>query len=130
MIRCLTLTEVLELHRRLLAQSGGLEGLRDAGSLDSAIAQPSMTFAGRDLYVSLAEKAAALAFSLIRNHPFLDGNKRIGHAAMETFLILNGSELAADVDEQEQVILSLAAGNMDRADFTTWVGSHLQNRLA
>ena len=73
-----------------------------------------MTFGGEDLYPTLVDKAAALGFSLILNHPFLDGNKRIGHAVMEVFLILNGYEISATVDEQEQVILALAAGRMSR----------------
>ncbi|HTU88759.1 MAG TPA: type II toxin-antitoxin system death-on-curing family toxin [Gemmataceae bacterium] len=126
MIRYLTLEEVLELHRLALEQSGGLEGVRDLGGLDSALAQPQMTFGGEKLYPSLAEKAAALGFSLVSNHPFLDGNKRVGHAAMETFLVLNGWELAAEVDEQEQMMLRLAAGNLKREEFTGWVRSHLQ----
>jgi death-on-curing protein len=106
MIRYLTLEEVLELHRLLLEQSGGLAGVRDLGALDSAVIQPQMAFGGQELYPSLAEKAAALGLSLVCNHAFVDGNKRVGHAAMETFLVLNGWEVTAGVDEQEQVILS------------------------
>ncbi len=130
MIRYLTLEEVLELHRLALEQSGGLEGVRDLGGVDSALAQPQITFGGQELYPSLAEKAATMGLSLVCNHPFLDGNKRVGHAAMETFLVLNGWELAASVDEQEQVILRLAAGRLKRDEFTAWVQSHLQQRPA
>jgi death on curing protein len=130
MTRYLTLEEVLELHRLVLEQSGGLGGIRDFGGLDSALAQPQMAFAGQDLYPSLTDKAAALGFSLVCNHPFVDGNKRVGHAAMETFLILNGWELAASVDDQEQVILRLAAGNLRRDEFTAWLQTHLQPRPA
>jgi len=88
MMRYLTLKEVLELHRLILEQSGGMQGVRYLGGLESALAQPQMTFGGQELYPTLAEKAAALGFSLVCNHPFVDGNKRIGHAAMETFLVL------------------------------------------
>ena len=130
MIRYVTLEEVLELHRLLLEQSGGLAGIRDLGALDSALAQPQMAFGGQELYPGLAEKAAALGFSLVCNHAFVDGNKRVGHAAMETFLVLNGWELAAGVDEQEQVILRLAAGALKREEFTAWVQSHLRQRRA
>jgi death-on-curing protein len=130
MIRYLTLEEVLELHRLMLAQSGGLAGVRDLGALDSALSQPQMTFDGQDLYPSLAEKAAALGFSLVCNHPFVDGNKRVGHAAMETFLVLNGWELAADVDEQEQMILRLAAGALKRDEFAAWVQLRILRRPA
>jgi len=84
-MRYLSLIEVLELHRRIINQSGGTLGIRDFGLLESAIAQPRMTFGGEDLYPSLVEKAAALGFALIMNHPFVDGNKRIGHATAEVF---------------------------------------------
>ncbi len=126
MIRYLSLEEVLELHRLVLRQSGGLEGVRDLGGLESAVAQPQMTFDGQDLYPCLPTKAAALGFSLIRNHPFVDGNKRIGHLAMEMFLVLNGHELDAGVDEQERIILGLAAGELSREEFAGWVRSSMR----
>jgi death-on-curing protein len=124
MTRYLTLDEVLELHRLVVAQSGGSTGIRDRGGLDSAAAQPRMAFGGQELYPTPVEKAAALGFSLVLNHPFVDGNKRVGHAAMETFLVVNGYELSAPVDEQEQVILSLAAGSLGRDVLVEWVRSH------
>jgi len=109
-MRYLALAEVVDLHRRLLEATGGAAGIRDLGALESALAQPKMTLAGSDLYPTLAEKAAALCFSLVGNHPFVDGNKRVGHATMETFLVLNGAEIDASVGEQERVMLDLAAG--------------------
>ncbi len=118
--------EVQELHFFLINRSGGSFGLRDEGGLKSAVAQPAMTFGENDLYPTLADKAAALAFSLVKNHPFVDGNKRIGHYAMETFLILNGHDVAAPSDEQEQVMLKLAAGEMERDRFVAWVHSHVR----
>jgi death on curing protein len=124
-MRYLTVDEVLELHRHALEQSGGSPGLRDRGLLDSAVAQPTMAFGGQDLYPTVADKAAALGYSLILNHPFVDGNKRIGHAAMETFLVLNGHELAAEVDEQERMILGVTAGMIGRNQFVDWVRDHL-----
>jgi death-on-curing protein len=126
MIRYLTLAEVLQLHRYVLEATGGGAGLRDQGGLASAVAQPQMTFGGEDLYPTLADKAAALGFSLVQNHPFVDGNKRVGHAALETFLVLNGHELSADVDEQERVFLAVAAGTLDRPGFTAWVAAHVR----
>ena len=120
-MRYLGLREVLELHRLLLEASGGLAGVRDLGMLESAVAQPLMTFGGQELYPTLVEKAAALGFSLIKNHPFNDGNKRVGHAALETFLVLNGYEIEATVDEQERVVLGVAAGEIDRDAFNDWL---------
>ena len=83
------------------------------------------TFGGDDLYPTVTEKASALGFSLIQNHPFVDGNKRIGHAALETFLVINGCEIDASVDEQEQIILLVASGLMKRDEFTTWLRNHV-----
>src|ERR1044072_7353980 len=124
-MRYLTLKEALELHRRIIEQSGGSKGIRDFGLLDSALAQPRITFGGDELYPTLVDKASALCFSLLKNHPFLDGNKRVGHSAMETFLLLNGHELAAAVQEQEEFVLRLAAGEIDRAELTEWIRSHV-----
>lgn len=121
MIRFLTLIEVLELHRQIIEQSGGAFGIRAMGLLESAIAQPRMMFGGEDLYPSLLEKAAALGFSMIMNHPFVDGNKRIGHAATEIFLVLNGMEITASVDEQEQMVLEIASGELGREAFVEWL---------
>jgi death-on-curing protein len=84
-----------------------------------------MTFGAAELYPSIAGKAAALGYSLIQNHPFLDGNKRTGHAAMEVFLFLNGFEITAAVDEQERTILQVASGQMDREAFTVWLRDHV-----
>lgn len=124
-MRYLTLNEVLEVHRQVMAQSGGTEGLMHLPALESALAQPQMTFDSADLYPTLVDKAAALGYTLIRNHPFLDGNKRTGHAAMEVFLVLNGYEIRAPVDEQERVILQVAASEIEREEFTAWLRTHI-----
>src|ERR687886_1064258 len=125
MIRYLRLVEVLSLHRQIIEQSGGALGVRDLGALESALAQPQMTFGGEDLYPTLVDKAAALGYALIKNHPFLDGNKRTGHAAMEVFLVLNGFEISAPVEEQEQIILQLASSAIARDEFTEWLRCHI-----
>jgi death-on-curing protein len=126
--RYLSIHEVLALHERIAERSGGGIGLRDLGLLESALAPPRQSFGGTDLYPSLVEKAAALGFSLIANHPFVDGNKRIGHAAMEIFLVLNGHEIDANVNEQERVVLAVAAGEMAREQFADWLREHLHAR--
>ena len=128
MIRYLVLIEVIELHRQIIEQSGGALGIRDLGALESALAQPYMTFGGEELYPKLVDKASAIGFSLVMNHPFIDGNKRIGHAAMEVFLVMNGVEIDASVDEQESIFLSLASGKINREEFTDWLKSHVKVR--
>jgi death-on-curing protein len=125
-MRYLALGEVVELHRRLLEATGGASSIRDFGALESAIAQPKATFEGVDLYPTLIEKAAALGFSLVQGHAFVDGNKRVGHAAMETFLILNGNEFDAPVDDQERLILDLAAGRIGRNHLVDWLRQHVK----
>lgn len=121
MTHYLALTQVLELHLRIQQRTGGAIGVRDLAGLQSALAQPTITFGGEDLYPSILDKASALAFSLVRNHPFVDGNKRIGHAAMEAFLLLNGFEIEASIEDQEAIFLDLAAGGLSREDFTAWI---------
>lgn len=127
-MRYLTLGEVVALHRAILAATGGADGIRELGALESALAQPKATFGGTDLYPSIADKASALAFGLAMNHPFVDGNKRIAHAAMAVFFDLNGFEIEATIDEQEQLMLGFAAGQLSRADLTTWLESHVSTR--
>jgi len=123
-MRYLTLGEVVSLHRRVVAQSGGASGIRDLGLLESALAQPKATFDSTDLHLTIIEKAAALGFALVANHAFVDGNKRIGHAAMEVFLLLNGFEIDATVDEQERLMLDIAAGQWHRDELVEWLRLH------
>ena len=120
-MRYLTLGEVLRLHEDLIASSGGAAGLRDLGRLQSALAQPLASYGDEELYPTVVGKAGALGFSLIQGHPFIDGNKRIGHASMEVFLALNGFELEASVDEQERTVLAVASGNLSRHEFIAWL---------
>ena len=125
-MRYLTVAEVLALHDAIIARTGGSPGLRDFGALDSALAQPKATFGGQALHESLEDKAAALGFSLAQNHPFVDGNKRVAHAVMETFLVLNGAEIAASIDEQERLMLDMASGRFDREMLAVWLSQHLR----
>lgn len=125
-MRYLSLAEILDLHHRVIEQSGGASGVRELRGVESAAAQPTMTFGGQELYPTIESKATALCFSLVMNHPFVDGNKRIGHAAMETFLVLNGFQLNSGVDEAEQIMLRLAAGQLSREELQHWVTSHIE----
>ncbi len=126
-MRHLSLTEVIWLHDRLIQTSGGTSGIRDLGQVETAVAQPRATFDGADLYPDLIAKAATLCFGLVRGHGFVDGNKRIGHAAMELFLALNGVSLDADVDDHEQIILTVADGTASRDQLEAWVRAHTRH---
>ena len=91
-MRYLTAREIIVLHSRIISRTGGAFGIRDRQALESAVAQPQMTFDGDELYPTISAKTAALGHALIQNHAFVDGNKRIGQAAMEVLLVLNGYE--------------------------------------
>jgi death-on-curing protein len=110
---------VLASQERLLAEFGGLGGLRDEGLFDSALARPLQLFhyGKPDLF----ELAAAYAFGLVRNHPFLDGNKRIGFTAALTFLEINGRHTIAGEVDATVTTLALAAGELDEADYARWL---------
>jgi len=125
-MRYLTLSEVVELQRRILGATGGSSGIRDLGGLESALAQPKATFEAADLYPSLVEKTAALGFSIVRNHPFIDGNKRVAHAAIEICLLLNGSEIEATVGDQEALMIGLAEGRISREQLVEWLRRHVR----
>jgi death-on-curing protein len=89
------------------------------------MSQPKVSVGGEDAYPTLIDKAAALGYSLIRNHGFIDGNKRMAHAAMEVFLVMNGMELRASVDDQERFMLALAAGEVSREALAEWLRAHV-----
>jgi death on curing protein len=125
-VRFLTLGEVPSLHADLVETSGGATGVRDLGRVQAALAQPTATFAGEDLSPTVVDKAGALGFALVQGHAFVDGNKRIGHAAMEIFLMLNDFELIESFDEQERTILAVASGRMSREVFTEWLVSRVR----
>lgn len=112
---------VVAIHGELVAEHGGIPGVRDAGLLSSALAHPQNRAAHGE--PSVFDLAAAYAFGIIRNHPFVDGNKRTGFLAAYVFLDLNGWELKAPEAEAVAAVLSLAAGEMDEAGFSTWLKS-------
>ena len=123
MIR-LSKSQVLLIHDQVIAETGGSSGLRDEGMLDSALNAPFQTFSGEDIYPSLQQKATRLCFGLVKNHPFIDGNKRIGAHAMLVFLALNGIELQYLQTELSDIILQLAAGEIESADLLHWILAH------
>jgi len=125
MIRYLTLNQVLVQQRMVINGTGGKHGFKDMAGVDSAVAQPQMTFDGEDMYLTIPEKAAVLGFSLIKNHGFSDGNKRIGYSAMRAFLRRNGFDRTGSRDEWYITIMALAASEMGREEFTEWVKAHV-----
>lgn len=123
MIR-LTKHQVLHMHKNLIKQFGGMEGIRDEGLLDAALSTPFQSFSGEDLFPTLQAKAARLAYGLIKNHAMLDGNKRLGAHVMLVFLALNGIELSYTQKDLYTIILSVASGECSLERLSTWILEH------
>lgn len=117
---------VLAIHRRQLAEHGGADGVRDPALLESALARPVQLYAYSDPPADVAALAAAYAFGIARNHPFVDGNKRTAAVVCETFIELNGHVLHAEGVELFTIYLSLAEGSMDEAEVAAWLRAHLE----
>ena len=120
----LTKEQILLLQQDLIEQTGGTAGLRDEGLLESALFTPFQSFDGNDMFPSLQQKAARLGFGLIQNHPFVDGNKRIGAHSMLVFLSLNGVEWTYTQQELSGMILDVAAGKQSFEDMVVWIQQH------
>lgn len=125
-MKVLSPKQVLLLHTSLIQQFGGSDGVRDMGMLESALAAPFQTFDSQPVYPSLQAKAAQLGFGLICNHPFIDGNKRIGAHVMLVFLALNGVELIYTQQELIDTILSVASGEKNSQGLLQWILDHQQ----
>ncbi|MGN0607929.1 MAG: type II toxin-antitoxin system death-on-curing family toxin [Oscillospiraceae bacterium] len=123
MIR-LTKNQIIAIHSSLISATGGIDGVRDEGLLESALEAPFQTFDGEDLYPSLLRKAAQLGYALVSNHPFADGNKRIGIHSMLVFLALNGVEISCTQQELIFAGLSLASGKMNAEQLFEWLSKH------
>ena len=121
----LTKEQVLRLHEDLIEEFGGIHGIRDEGLLESALSAPFQTFEGQDLYPSVLEKAGRLGYGLIRNHPFLDGNKRIGVHVLLVCLALNGVRLSYDDEALIQTALGVASGSIAFEEFCRWLSEHM-----
>jgi len=117
----LSLEQILALHKAQIDEYGGAHGLREMGGLESAMALPQMTFGGEDLYKDVPDKAATLWHSLVMNHPFIDGNKRIGAMAAELFLGINGVDLLATNEQLVEITLATARGEMSAEALAIWI---------
>lgn len=116
--------QILLLHSQLISETGGSDGLRDVGLLESAINSSFQQFRNEDLYPTIQQKASRLCFGLVNNHPFIDGNKRIGAHVMLVFLALNGIELEYTQYELSSTILKLASNEISYQQLTKWIINH------
>ena len=126
MIVTLSVPQLVTLHGELMSAFGGRRGLRDRSALESAAARPGMTFDGEDLYPDLAAKAAALMHSLFVNHAFVDGNKRVGAAAAELVVEVNGYRLRAADSDLEDLTLAVARGELSAEAIAIWFRQRLE----
>ena len=120
----LTKTQILKMHSLLIQKTGGSDGVRDEGLLDSALNLPFQSFDGEDIYKTIQAKAARLGFSLINNHPFVDGNKRIGILVMLVFLEINGIEIICTDEELVELGLGVADSSVSYKDLLNWIIDH------
>ena len=120
----LTIDEIIELHGNLVAKTGGSDGMRDLGLLESAVYSAQMSFGDEEVYPTVMEKAARLMYAIVSNHAFVDGNKRIGVFVMLMTLRLNGISLQYTQSELIELGLSVAAGKLKYEDILNWLQSH------
>ncbi len=123
-MKIITKNQIILLHDQIISETGGTRGLRDEGLLESALFTPFQVFGNEELYPSILEKAARLGFGLVKNHAFLDGNKRIGAHAMLVFLALNEIETDYSQDDLINIIMGVASGQSNYADLLEWVRAH------
>lgn len=117
----LNIHQVLAIHTEVIEQTGGSGGIRDTGLIESAVARPRASFGGKDLYPDVFSKAAVLGHSLIRNHPFVDGNKRTGYMAIRLFLNINGYDIKASEDEKYKLVIEIAEKVRDEKSIAEWL---------
>jgi len=119
------LEEALSIHEQVVTATGGAHGVRDKGGLGSALARPYATFAGEDLYPGPIDKTAALLESVVKNHPFVDGNKRAGYMLMRLTLRTFDLDLVASDDDEYDLVIQVATGQLDADGVRVWLGRHV-----
>ncbi len=125
-MKFLSKEQILFLHKDLIQKFGGVDGIRDENLLESAIYAPFQTFAGDELYPTTIEKAARLGYGLVKNHPFIDGNKRVGTHAMLVFLELNNFFAEYDDKDLIEIIFRIADSSLDYSDLLRWLKKHIE----
>lgn len=120
----ITIEQVVRIHEILIEKFGGTKGIRDLALLESALARPYQTFGGVELHENQFQKAAAIIQSLLINHPFVDGNKRIGYVVMRLILLENGWDLNVSQDEKHQFVIGIAEGKMEFNEISDWLKSN------
>jgi death on curing protein len=121
----ISLDEAIAIHAELIEATGGSHGVRDRGGLEAALARPFASFAGQDLYPNAVDKAAALLESLVMNHPFVDGNKRAGYTLARLTLLTYDLDLRAADDEEYDMVIHVATGQMDVDGIREWMKSRV-----
>jgi death-on-curing protein len=119
----ISIEQVITIHEILIDKFGGAKGLRDLALLESALSRPYQTFGGTELHENQFQKAAAIIQSLLINHPFIDGNKRIGFVVMRLILLEKGWEINATQDEKYLFVLNIASGKMEFNEISDWIKS-------
>lgn len=120
----LKINQILVIHDEVIEETGGSPGIRDIHLLESAAARPQASFGGDDLYPDIFSKASALGHSIIRNHAFLDGNKRTGYMSMRLFLNVNGYDLEASLEEKYKFVIEIAEKIINEESIAEWLRGH------
>ena len=120
--------QLLYLYRQIMESTGGSMGVRDQGLLESAAYRPQATFGGQDLYPDLFSKVAALGHSMIQNHPFVDGNKRVGFEAMRLMLRFNGHDVRSTVEQKFDFVMGIAKGTLTEQQISEWLKGHSRSK--
>ncbi len=127
-IKYLSPKQIFAIHKTLIKRYGGSHGTRDRGLFESAVFRPQTTLFGEEAYPTLFEKCAVLGYSIIQNHPFLDGNKRAGFAAMHLMLLINGYDLASTTEEETGMTGDIASGKTHEAEIAKWLRQHSKKK--
>ena len=123
------LNEVIQIQELLIEKYGGAKGIRDLSMLEAALNRPFMTFDQKELYVSIPDKACALICGIIQNHPFVDGNKRIGYFIFRAYLLSNQYDIQADENEKYEFVIHIADGSFKIEQTKEWLKKHIINKV-